>query len=104
MLLLLLITRKSKTFIKNQTNIDLNLLCNCVANKISLNSSKTEALLFHSNKNINYDFKLKIEGKRIFLTNSVKYSGIYVELLSEIIETTAKNGVVPVAISNVKLF
>ena len=60
---------------------DLKLLCIWLnANKISLNSSNNEAMLFrHPNKNINYDRKLKIEGKRIFLTNSVKYLGIYWE-------------------------
>ena len=75
----LLITGKSLKTITKHTNIDLKLLCNWLkANKISLNSSKTEAILFrHPNKNIDYDLKLKIDGKRIFLTNSVKYLGIH---------------------------
>ena len=74
----LLITGKSLKTIKKHTNIDLKLLCNWLkANIISLNSSKTEAILFrHPNKNIDYDLQLKIDGKRIFLTNSVKYLGI----------------------------
>ena len=61
------------------TNIDLKLLCNWLkTNKISLNSSKTEAILFrHPNKNIDYDLKLKIDCKRTFLTISVKYLGIH---------------------------
>ena len=43
----LLITDKSSKTIKKHTNIDLKLLCNWLkANKISLNSSKTEAILF----------------------------------------------------------
>ena len=77
----LLITGKSLKTIKKHTNIDLKLLCNWLkANKISLNSSKTEAILFrHPNKNIDYDLKLKIDGKRIFLTNSVKYLGIHLD-------------------------
>ena len=77
----LLITGKSLKTIKKHTNIDLKLLCNWLkANKISLNSSKTEAILFrHPNKNIDYDLKLKIDGKRIFLTNSVKYLGILLD-------------------------
>ena len=75
----LLITGKSLKSIKKHTNIDL--LCNWLkANKISLNSSKTEAILFrHPNKNIDYDLKLKIDGKRIFFTNTVKYLGIYLD-------------------------
>ena len=77
----LLITGKSLKSIKKHTNIDLKLLCNWLkANKISLNSSKTEAILFrHPNKKIDYDLKLKIDGKRIFLTNSVKYLGIHLD-------------------------
>ena len=77
----LLITGKSLKSKKKRTNIDLKLLCNWLkANKISLNSSKTEAILFrHPNKNIDYDLKLKIDGKRIFLTNSVKYLGIHLD-------------------------
>ena len=77
----LLITGKSLKTIKKHTNIDLKLLCNWLrANKISLNSSKTEAILFrHPNKSIDYNLKLKIDGKRIFLTNSVKYLGIHLD-------------------------
>ena len=65
--------------IKKHANIDLKLSCKWLkANKISLNSSKSEAILFrHTNKNIDYELKLKIDGKRIFITNSVKYLGIY---------------------------
>ena len=50
----LLITGKSLKSIKKHTNIDLKLLCNWLkANKISLNSSKTEAILFrHPNKRL----------------------------------------------------
>ncbi len=64
-----------------QMNIDLKLLCNWLrANKISLNASKTELLIFRSNrKTIFYDIKIKIDGKRIFPSTSVKYLGIYVD-------------------------
>ena len=77
----LLITGKSLNSIKKRANIDLKLLCNWLkANKISLNSSKTEAILFrHPKKDINYDLKLKINGKRIYFTNSVKYLGIHLD-------------------------
>ena len=74
----LLITGKSLKSIKKHTNIDLKLLCNWLkANKIS---SKIEAILFrHPIKNIDYDLKLKIDGKIIFVTNSVKYLGIHLD-------------------------
>ena len=62
-------------------NQDLKHLCNwLVANKISLNKDKTEAILFrHPNKSINYDLKLKLNGKDLKLTNSVKYLGVYLD-------------------------
>ena len=72
----LLITGKSLNSIKK-----LKLLYNWLkVNKISLNSSKTEAVPFRqSNKNINYDLKLKIDCKRIYLTNSVKYLCLHLD-------------------------
>ena len=46
------------------------------ANKISLNVSKTELILFKSKmKKLDFDFKLKLNGKRLYLTESVKYLG-----------------------------
>ena len=77
----LLIIGKSLKSIKKRANIDLKLLYNWLkANKISLNSSKTEAILFrHPNKTINYDLKLKIDGKKIYLTDTVKYLGVYLD-------------------------
>ncbi len=50
------------------------------ANKISLNASKTEVLIFrHPNKKINFDLKIKIDGKKIFPSAYVKYLGIYID-------------------------
>ena len=74
----LLFTSKSLKSINKCANIDLKLLCNWLkANKISLNASKTEAILFHDpNKKINFNLKLKIDGKRIYLTDTIKYLGI----------------------------
>jgi len=59
-------------------NIDLKCLTNWLnANKISLNSSKTELLLFHpKRKPINYDVKIKINGQRLYPSDSVKYLGV----------------------------
>ena len=77
----LLIIGKSLKSIKKRANIDLKLLYNWLkANKISLNSNKTEAILFrHPNKTMNYDLNLKIDGKKIHLTNRVKYLGVYLD-------------------------
>ena len=64
-----------------KVNIDLKLLCSWLkANKISLNASKTELLLFrHPNKKLNYDLKIKIDGKKITPSDSVKYLGITID-------------------------
>ena len=64
--------------LQKQLNFDLKQLCNWLkANKISLNCSKTELIIFrHPNKKLNYDLKIKINGKKLIPTNSVKYLGI----------------------------
>ena len=56
---------KSPTKLQKKKNLNLRSLCNWLkANKISLNASKTELLIFgHPNKKINYEFKIKIDGK-----------------------------------------
>ena len=61
----LLIKNKSLKQMQKQLNLDLRNLCNWLkANKISLNASKTEMILFrHPNKDINYNLKIKIDGK-----------------------------------------
>ena len=78
--------------IQNQINLDLKYLCNWLkANKISLNASKTEVLIFrHPNKPIIYkkkkdeqtkpfDIKIKIDGKKIEPSTHVKYLGILID-------------------------
>ena len=57
----LLIKNKSLKQIKKHLNLDLRHLCKWLrANKISLNSSKTEMLLFrHPKKTVNYDLKIE---------------------------------------------
>ena len=67
--------------IRKLLNIDLRNLCNWLkANKISLNASKTELLIFrHPNKEINYDLKIKINGKRLLPSSFVKYLGILID-------------------------
>ena len=61
--------------------MDLRSLCNWLkANKISLNCGKTELLIFrHPNKQINYDLKIKINGKTLIASKSVKYLGIVID-------------------------
>ena len=50
------------------------------ANKISLNASKTELLLFrHPNKKFDFELKIKLNGKRIIPSTYVKYLGIYID-------------------------
>ena len=78
--------------IQTQINLDLKYLCKWLnANKISLNASKTEILIFkHHNKPILYrnkpdekllpwDFKIKIDGKKIEPSTRVKYLGILID-------------------------
>ena len=59
-------------------NSDLRNLTNWLnANKISLNVSKTELILFKPKmKKLDFDLKLRLNGKRIYPTKSVKYLGI----------------------------
>ena len=53
---------------------------NANANKISLNVSKTELILFKPKmKKLDFDLKLKLNGKRIYPTKSVKYLGIKID-------------------------
>ena len=48
--------------------------------KISLNCDKTEMIIFrHPNKKINYDVKIKINGKKLQMSPYVKYLGIYLD-------------------------
>ena len=63
-------------------NADLKSLCNWLkANKIALNVAKTELVVFkHPNKNIPYNnIKLKIDGKKIIPSSSVKYLGVIID-------------------------
>ena len=77
----LLITNKNIKQLKKQLNLDLRNLNKWLkANKISLNASKTELLVFrHPNKKITYDLKLKINGKRLIPSKFVKYLGLIID-------------------------
>ena len=77
----LLNCNKSPKKLQKLINLDLRNLCNWLkSNKISLNSGKTELLIFrHPNKKINYDFKIKIDGKKIIPSKYVKYLGVLID-------------------------
>ena len=61
----LLVVGKNLEIIQKQINRDLKLLCNWLrANKISLNASKTELIIFRDpRKKIQRELKIKINGK-----------------------------------------
>ena len=76
---MLLIKSKSLKSLAKMVNIDLKCLINWLkANIICLNSKKSELLLLHPSRksNILFDFKIKINGRRLYLCESVKYLGI----------------------------
>ena len=77
----LLIKNKSLKQLQKHLNYDLRKLVNWLkANKISLNKSKTEILIFrHPNKKLNYDLKIKLDGIRLYPSNVVKYLGIFID-------------------------
>ena len=77
----LLIKNKSQKKIKKYLNKDLKSLNEWLkANKISLNASKTEILIFrHHNKPLNYELKIKLDGKRLYPSQYVKYLGILID-------------------------
>ena len=74
----LLLVNSSLKQLKKQINIDLSSWLK--ANKISLNVSKTEILIFrHVNKPVNYDLRIKLDGQRIYPSNYVKYLGLLID-------------------------
>ena len=87
----LLVSNVSIKTIQTQINLDLKYLCNWLkANKISLNASKTEVLIFRHNKplifkknsdeqNKPFEIKIKIDGKKIEPSTHVKYLGILID-------------------------
>ena len=62
-------------------NADLKHLVNWLnANKISLNVKKTEMVIFKSKqKKFEGDLKIKLSGKRLYPTESVKYLGVKID-------------------------
>ena len=77
----LLIANKSLKHIRKLLNLDLRFLSKWLrANKISLNCSKTELIIFrHPRKQINYELKLKTNGRKLYPSDYVKYLGILID-------------------------
>ena len=77
----LLYLRKSIKKLNKFVNIDLKNLINWLnANKISLNFEKTEMVIFKSKrKKFNDAVKIKLSGKKIYPTASVKYLGVKID-------------------------
>ena len=77
---ILLMTQTLK-HIRKLLNLDLRFLSKWLrANKISLNCSKTELIIFrHPRKQINYELKLKINGRKLYPSDYVKYLGILID-------------------------
>lgn len=77
---LLYIQRHPKA-LQKRINIDMKLLLKWLkANKISLNVAKTEIILFkHKLKKVNFDFKIKLDGKRLIFQEYVNYLGVLID-------------------------
>ena len=74
----LLLKNKSLKKMKKYLNLDLRNLSNWLSsNKISLNASKTELLIFRHPKT--YNLKVKLNGKLLRPSNYVKYLGMYID-------------------------
>ena len=77
----LLYVNKSLKKVQKFVNLDLKLLCKWLkANKISLNASKTELIIFRDpRKKSTFDLKIKIDGKKLIPSKYVKYLGILID-------------------------
>ena len=76
----LLIKNNSRKQLQKHLNLDIRNLNKWLkANKIHLNASETELPTFRHNKSINYDLKIKIDGKKLITSKYVKYLGILID-------------------------
>ena len=77
----MIIKNKSAKDLTRDLNKDLKRLTRWLqANKISLNAKKTEMLIFRSKwKKIDYDIKIKLDGRKLHPTSSMKYLGLYID-------------------------
>ena len=67
--------------LQKQINIDLKLLYKwLLANKISLNCSKTELIIFQKpGSRLNFNFKIKMNGHKLSPADYIKYLGVYLD-------------------------
>ena len=72
---------KSYKEIQNNLNYDLKCLCNwLLANKISLNVTKTEFIIFRKpSEKIPENIKVKINGQKLYPSSHIKYLGVYLD-------------------------
>ena len=72
---------KSITKLNKYVNLDVKNLTDWLnANKISLNMQKTELVIFkHQIKKLDYEVKIKLNRKRLYPTDSVKYRGFRID-------------------------
>ena len=77
----ILCTEKDPRRLRKRVNIDLKLLLHWLkANKLYLNVAKTVVLLFkNKRKDVNYDIKIKLDGKRMRFSREVKYLGMIID-------------------------
>ena len=77
----LLYSSNSLKRIQKYVNLDLRFLCKWLkANRISLNASKTEMIIFRDpRKKSSYIPKIKIDGKKIAPSKFVKYLGLFID-------------------------
>ena len=76
-------TSKSVKNLKKLVNRDMKYLNNWLsANRISLNVEKTELLIFKSPRKVLPDeIKIKLGGKRLYPSNSIKYIGVKIGMI-----------------------
>ena len=64
---------------QKEVNTDLKTYIWLLANKISLNCSKTEIIFFHKTREKTPDIKIKMNGHRIYPSTNIKYLGVYLQ-------------------------
>ena len=77
----LLFADNSLKKVQKFVNLDLKFLCSWLkANKISLNASKTELIIFRDpRRKSNHELNIKIDGKKLIPSKFVKYLSIFID-------------------------
>ena len=66
--------------LKKRINIDLELLFQWLrANRIQLNVAKTEVFLFKSRSKVDYNIKIKMDGKLIRFSKCINHLGLLID-------------------------